>query len=162
MKTYRSAPQLFADIQKVLSSAKPAAHESPLEEVIELLFQGRHYTWVGIYLAVGSKKPGQLLGEGKNAHPGHVALPDTRSKLLVSMKIAGREFGVLGVETDRESAFGAGDRILLENVASALARFLAGPGRYIVRKARGLRAAPANPSTSTTKTSAGKKKAATR
>ncbi len=161
MKTYRSAPQLLADIRKVLSSAKPTAHESPLEEVIELLFQGRHYTWVGIYLAVGSKKPGQLLGEGKNAQPGHVTLPDTRSKLLVSMKIAAREFGVLGVETDRETAFGLGDRIFLENVASALARFLAGPGKYIVRKARGLRAEPAKNSTPA-KASTGKKQAATR
>jgi putative methionine-R-sulfoxide reductase with GAF domain len=52
------------------------------------------------------------------------------------LKLAGRELGVLDVESDRENAFGSKDRVLLENVAQLLARFLAGPGKYIARKAR--------------------------
>jgi hypothetical protein len=55
----------------------------------------------------------------------------------VSMKLAGRELGVLDVESDRENAFGPEDRVLLEDVATTLARFLTGRGKYVVRKARG-------------------------
>jgi hypothetical protein len=65
-----------------------------------------------------------------------MARPETRSKILISMKLAGREFGVLDVESDQENAFGVEDRVMLENAADQLARFLAGSGRFIVRKAR--------------------------
>jgi hypothetical protein len=43
---------------------------------------------------------------------------------------------VLSVESDHENAFGAEDQVLLEAVADALARFLAGRGKYLVRRAR--------------------------
>ena len=65
-----------------------------------------------------------------------MALAETRSKILISMKLASRELGVLSVESDREGAFGAEDRVLLEGVADSLARFLTGRGKYLARKAR--------------------------
>jgi hypothetical protein len=43
---------------------------------------------------------------------------------------------VLSVESDRQNAFGAQDRVLLEAVADTLARFLAGNGKYLARRAR--------------------------
>ena len=135
MKTYRSARELLAEIERVLAANRPSFHRSPLEDVIELLRRGRHYTWIGIYLIIGENTPHPLLGAG-GAHPGQVALPGTRSKVLISMKLAGRELGVLAVESDRENAFGSDDRVLLENVATVLARFLTGPGKYVMRKAR--------------------------
>ena len=52
------------------------------------------------------------------------------------MRLAGREVGVLDVESDHENAFGAEDRVFLENVAHLLAQFLVGRGKYVVRKAR--------------------------
>jgi putative methionine-R-sulfoxide reductase with GAF domain len=136
VKTYRSARELLAQVKRVLAANKPSFHHSPLEDVIELLCRGRHYTWVGIYLAVGKNTPQQLLEAGRDQQPGQVALPETQSKILVSMKLATRELGVLAAESDRENAFGAEDRVLLEQVADVLARFLAGPGKYIARKAR--------------------------
>jgi len=72
-------------------------------------------------------------------------LPETRSKILVSIKLASRELGVLAVESDRENTFGAEDRVLLEGVADVLARFLAGKGKYLVRKARQISAENSNP-----------------
>ena len=135
MKTYRSARELLAEIERVLAANRPSFHHSPLDDVIELLRRGRHYTWIGIYLVIGENTPHPLLGAGR-AHPGEVALPGTRSKVLISMKLAGRELGVLAVESDCENAFGSEDRVLLENVASVLARFLTGPGKYVMRKAR--------------------------
>ena len=51
------------------------------------------------------------------------------------MKLSGREYGILGVESERKN-FRPEDRVFLERVAHLGARFLAGPGRYLVRKAR--------------------------
>jgi hypothetical protein len=135
LKVYRSTRQLLADVERTLAASRPSARHSPLEDVIDLLCQGRHYAWVGIFLAVGESTPHRLLGAGGDA-PGEVALPETRSKILISMKLASRELGVLSVESDRENAFGAEDRVLLEDVADALALFLAGRGKYLARKAR--------------------------
>jgi hypothetical protein len=104
-----------------------------LEDVIDLLCRGRHYAWAGIFLAIadGATQPAMAAG-----HLDEVTLPETRSKILVTMKLASRELGVLSVESDRVNAFGAQDRVLLEAVADALARFLAGNGKYLVRRAR--------------------------
>ena len=52
------------------------------------------------------------------------------------MRIAGRELGVLDVESEHENAFGSEDRVLLEGVADLLASFLAVAGKYLVLKAR--------------------------
>ena len=134
MKPYRPPRQLLDDIKRLLATNQPSFHHSPLEDVIELLYGGRHYSWVGIYLTAGENTQ-QLLDSGGDT-PAEVALPQTRSKILISMKLASRELGVLSVESERENAFGAEDRVLLEGVADVLARFLAGPGKYLARKAR--------------------------
>jgi putative methionine-R-sulfoxide reductase with GAF domain len=144
VKPYRSARELLAQVDRTLA-AKPSVRHSPLEDVIEVLCSGRHYTWMGIYLTLGKSTAQPLLQAGRDQHPGQVALPGTRSKILVSMKLASRELGVVAVESDRENAFGAEDRVLLESVADRLARFLAGPGKYIVRKAREAAAAAPHP-----------------
>jgi putative methionine-R-sulfoxide reductase with GAF domain len=135
LKVYRSTRQLLADVEGVLAASQPSFHHSPLEDVIELLCRGRHYAWVGIYLAVGANAPQHSLGAGSD-RVDQVELPETRSKILITMKLASRELGVLSVESDQENAFGVEDRVLLESVADALARFLAGRGKYLARNAR--------------------------
>ena len=135
MKVYLSTRQLLADVERVLAASPPSFHHSPLEDVIELLCHGRHYAWVGIYLAVGTDAAQHSLGAGSDKLD-QVELPETRSKILISMKLASRELGVLSVESDRENAFGTEDRVLLESVADAIARFLTGRGKYLARKAR--------------------------
>ena len=135
MKVYRPTRPLLADVERSLAASRPSAHHSPLEDVIDLLCRGRHYAWVGIFLAVGEGAPQQSVGAGRDA-PDEVALAETRSKILISIKLASRELGVLSVESDREGAFGAEDRVLMEGVAHSLARFLAGRGKYLARKAR--------------------------
>jgi putative methionine-R-sulfoxide reductase with GAF domain len=124
---------VLADISHALASNQPSFHRSPLELVAELLSDGRHYSWVGIYLSFDKNSSSALLE--KTGHPGHVATPGARKKILVSIKIAGRELGFLSVESDRENAVGVEDRVLLERVSGLLARFLSGKGRYLVRRA---------------------------
>jgi len=139
VKTYLAPRTLLAEIEHMLGGNKPSFQHSPLEDVIELLCRGRHYTWAGIYLAVGESGSQQLLGAAAGVEPAQVELPETRSK------IASHELGVLAVESDRENAFGPEDRVLLETVADALARFLAGNGKYLVRKARQVASENSNP-----------------
>jgi hypothetical protein len=135
LKVYRSTRQLLADVECLLAASQPSAHHSPLEDVIDLLCRGRRYAWVGIFLTVGENKSQQPIGAGSDA-PDQVALPETRSKILISIKLASRELGVLSAESVRENGLGAQDRVLLEGVADVLARFLTGHGRYLARKAR--------------------------
>jgi putative methionine-R-sulfoxide reductase with GAF domain len=130
VKTYLSAPKLLADIERLLAANKPSFRRSPLDPIIEMLAKGRHYAWVGIYLATGDNPQ---IGESAAAV---MTLPQSRTKILVSIKAGAREVGVIAAESQNENAFGREDRVLLENVANQLARFLTGPGKYLVRRAR--------------------------
>jgi putative methionine-R-sulfoxide reductase with GAF domain len=143
LRTYRSTPNLLAGVKKVLANNRPSFHHSPLEEIAGLLCEGRHYSWVGIYLTLDEKSSSALLEEAL-IKPNQVAVHGTRKKIVVAMRVGGRELGFLNVESDRESAFGSEDRVLLDRVAGLLARFLAGPrGKYLVLKAASL--SPAGP-----------------
>ncbi|PYV80977.1 MAG: hypothetical protein DMG93_17115 [Acidobacteria bacterium] len=133
MKTYRSTSQILANVEQLLAANRPSFNGSPLEEVAGLLISGRHYSWAGIYLALNKSSSSPLQEAG--GHPAHVAVAGTVKKIVVAIKIAGREVGFLNVESNRASAFGAEDRVLLERVAGLLARFLTGPGKYLVRRA---------------------------
>ena len=135
MKPYRSTRTVLADILSTLGANHTSFHHSPLEQVAGLLCESRHYSWVGIYLTVDRKSSPALLQDATEPHPGQMAMPGTRRKIVITMKIAGRELGFLNVESDRENAFGSEDRVLLERVAGLLARFLTGRGKYLVRKA---------------------------
>jgi hypothetical protein len=135
LKVYRPTRQLLADVECLLAANRPDAHHSPLDDVIDLLCRGRHYAWVGVFLAVPDNAIQPAMATSSLAE---VTLRETQSKILVTMKLASRELGVLGVESDRVNAFGAQDRVLLEAVADTLARFLAGNGKYLVRRVRKL------------------------
>lgn len=135
MKTYRPARALLAQIQKVLAENKPAFDCSPLDRVIEILSEGRHYSWMGIYLAVPGDEQ-HLLGSSGEAGLHSTSTPQAHSKMLVSMKMGWREIGVLAAESERPYPFGPEDRVLLEKVAELLARFLASRGKYLLRRAR--------------------------
>jgi putative methionine-R-sulfoxide reductase with GAF domain len=133
LKSYRPTREILADMDAILA-AKSTIRTSPLEHVANILSSGRHYCWVAIYLSVEVESSRQLLGAGRDPHPGQMSSPSTRSKVLVSIKLAGREIGILDVESEHDHAFGREDQVLLENVAHRLARFLTGPGKYLVRR----------------------------
>ena len=140
LKPYRSAQSVISDIERILAHNQPSFHHSPLEQVVEILTQGRRYSWVGIYLTLSKQASSPLL---ESAHPAHLAVAGTVKKIVISIRIAGRELGSLSVESDRENSFGSEDRVLLEHVAGQLARFLTSTGKYLVRRAA--HAAPVSP-----------------
>jgi putative methionine-R-sulfoxide reductase with GAF domain len=133
VKPFRSTRDLLADVEQALAENRPSFRDSPLEKVAGLLAEGRHYGWVGIYLTLEKQPAMPLLPNA--AHPARFEASGTRKKVIVTMKIAGREIGFLNVESNRENAFGTDERVLLERVAGLLAKFLTGPGKYLVRKA---------------------------
>ena len=139
--------------------------ESPLVQVARLLQKGRHYFAVTIFLDAGggllrvaSAGPAprcamMRLGEGNVGQAAITGVakvvPDvagesqyvqvfseTRSELVMPIKIAAHVIGVIDVESDRLNAFSSQDRVLLQKVATVLAMFLNGRGKYLVRKAR--------------------------
>jgi hypothetical protein len=134
VKPYRSSRVILADVETALSTNQPSFHHSPLEDIASLLCDGRHYSWVGVYLTVNGDSSSALAENFAAEHPGQMAVRGTRKKIIVSITIAGRELGFLSVETDRENALGSEDRVLLERVAGLLARFLSGKGKYLVRR----------------------------
>ena len=166
MKRIRSPREVLAGLDRVLAAkAGPVKGGSPLEKAVELLYRQRHYFWVGIYLIVGDRVERQAfrgpvppchsfaLGKGNVGTVGQSGLvkviPDvsqdptysmcfleTKSEIVVPIKIAGRVLGVIDVESDRPDAFGPLDRILLKNVAARLARFLTSTGKRYLRKAK--------------------------
>lgn len=102
MKTYRPTQEVLSSIDALLSTNRPSFHHSPLGDVAELLTSGRHYSWVGIYLTMHKRSSTPLQETG--VHPAQVAVPGTIKKIVVSIKIAGRELGFLSVESDRASS----------------------------------------------------------
>jgi putative methionine-R-sulfoxide reductase with GAF domain len=135
LKTYRSTRDLLAEIKKLLTENRPSFHRSPLEEIAGLLCEGRRYSWVGIYLTLDEKSSSALLEEAL-VKPNQMAVHGTRKKIVVAMRVGGRELGFLNVESDRQYAFGSDEKVLLDRVAGLMARFLAGPrGKYLVLKA---------------------------
>ncbi|MBO0910151.1 MAG: hypothetical protein J2P13_00050 [Acidobacteria bacterium] len=123
-----------------MADNRPSFHHSPLEKVAELMADGRHYGWVGIYLKLDPRSAPALLENF--VHPAEFAAAGMQKKVIVAMKIAGREVGFLNIESDRETAFGSEERVFLERVAYRLAKFLVGPGKYLLRKAMQPSSAP--------------------
>lgn len=180
MKTYRSARDLLSVVEGVLRHPRDIAeqphfgatfsphaqsHTAPLERVTRILYQGRHYFWIGIYLVIGETAVRQAfcgpvppchtftLGKGNVGTVGQrgvtKVVPDvsadstysmcfreTKSELVVPIKIGTRILGVIDTESDVSNAFSSEDRVLLERLADLLARFLTSDGRYVVRHAR--------------------------
>ena len=114
-----------------------------------------HYSWVGIYVVQGSdlvlgpwRGPqatehvripvgqgvcGAAAASGKteivddvNADPRYLAcFPSTRSEIVVPIHFEGAVIGEIDIDSDRPSAFDAGDRTFLEQVAELIAAAIA-------------------------------------
>jgi len=165
VKRYQSAREVLAKVKQALAASKPGAQATPFEDLLDILYRGRHYFWIGIYLVVGREVRRQAFrgpvppchtfafGKGNVGTTGEkgvtkviadvtqdptysMCFRETKSELVVPIKLAGRTLGVIDAESDQPNAFGAEDRVLLERVAALLAKFLTSKGKYLVRRAR--------------------------
>lgn len=159
-------PRLASRGRLPLSEIRGAQfQESPLVQVARLLQKGRQYFAVTIFLDAGGRllraasagpaprcvamRPGEgNVGQAAKSgapkvvpdvsrDPQYAAVfPETRSELVMPIKVGVRVSGVIDVESDRLNAFSYKDRVLLQKVATVLAKFLSGGGKYLVRKVR--------------------------
>jgi putative methionine-R-sulfoxide reductase with GAF domain len=140
-------------------------HDSPLDAVVRLLVNGRGYLHAAVYLnggsrlvrraAAGAKSDCDAMdfGQGvvgKVAQSGrervlanvsrdpdyHKILPQTRSELVMPVKIGSHVLAVIDVESARVNVFAYPARVLLRRTAVLTAKFLAGDGRYLMLEAR--------------------------
>ncbi|HLK31936.1 MAG TPA: hypothetical protein VKT29_02535 [Terriglobales bacterium] len=130
MKTYRSPRDLNAEIEKVLKR-RPNLAVSPLDKVAEILSDGRHYSWLGIYLVAGTRSGGAATADNT---PGK--REGTEGRTVLPIRLGVNELGAIEVQAESGRTLAGEDRILLKGVAERLAKYLHGPGRYLARKAR--------------------------
>ena len=126
MKSYRTPRQLQAEIEQALQ--RPfSANSAPLDEVAQILLEGRHYNWIGIYVVAGERSAGA--GASR-------AVAETRPGTVTPIRLGQHVFGALEVRAEDGRRLAGEDRILLKQAATRLAKFLHGPGAWLVRKAR--------------------------
>jgi putative methionine-R-sulfoxide reductase with GAF domain len=164
-KARRASRDVVADIQQLLAAKKYRNPNQVLEEVVELLYSHRRYFWIGLYLVVEKKAVRVAyrglvppchefaLGSGNAGSAGASGLikvtPDvskdpvysqcfleTKSEMVVPIKIAQRVLGVIDVESDRLDALRYKDQIILRRTAGLLARYLSLRGSLLTRKLR--------------------------
>ena len=169
-KRYYPPRKLLKTCEEMLAEFSPAADASPLNDLLNLLYDQRRYFWIGIYFVLGDKLVRQAMqgpippchvfefGKGNVGTAGQSGLvkviPDVtadatysmcflevKSEIVVPIRIGGRTLGVIDVESDRPNNFGSVDRILLQGVAAMVARFMTSRGKVLVRHARERQAA---------------------
>jgi putative methionine-R-sulfoxide reductase with GAF domain len=134
VKTYRTPQELQARIETALAR-KAGPRNTPLDEVAEILGDGRHYSWIGIYLVAGEiSQPGPL--RAKTAATG------AQTHAVIPVALGQHVYGAMEVQSEKGKVLTGKDRILLKQVAERLARYLHGPGARLARKAREAAAEP--------------------
>jgi K+-sensing histidine kinase KdpD len=146
---YQSAHEVLKSVREKLASATTsgataARQQDVFDDVVEILSQGRGYSWIGIYLAVG--EDGRSAVTQTRLSPSSAAaasvanatrFPETKSEIVVPIKVGSRTLGMIDVESDRANLLTGQEHALLRQVAAAIAEYLAGNrGKLLVRKMR--------------------------
>jgi hypothetical protein len=137
VKTYRSPRDVLAEIDHLLAENKPSTSSpSVLVQTAKLLHDARNYYRVGIYLVINDRVVRQAICGPELPKPG--TPPSSRAEIATPLKVGTQTLGYLRAEGEPSAAAGlpSEDRVLLKETAFALARFLRGRGRYLMRKAR--------------------------
>ncbi len=102
--------------------------------------KGRRKKRVALDVEMGQGLIGQVAAEGERVLVPDVqkdtryrfidALPETRSEVVIPLKIEGRVLGVLDVQSDRLNAFHPNDLLILEALADTIARAVEGARLY--------------------------------
>ncbi len=128
-KPYRSPREVVGEVERVLAARYEPQGPSPLDEVVTLLQEGRHYRWSAIYLNVNGRTV-------REASAGTATERAGGAEFSVPIRMATRSLGRVDAGADHAGEFSGEDKVLLKEVAGLLARFLTGKGKYLVRRAR--------------------------
>src|SRR5690348_3169079 len=130
MKPYCSTPQMLAATEAALASKPSLSTRTALDDVVQLLLDGRRYLWTSVYLRSDEQTLVRLASAGPERQcysvalgVGHVGwsartgaprpppgvssarryrgvLPQTSSELAMPIKIAARVLGVINFESE--------------------------------------------------------------
>ncbi len=126
MKRYRSARDVYADIERALAKGKArVGARDVLQRAVELLCAGRHYSFAAVSFRAGDRLLEQALAGERGAGAAEFDVP---------LKLVQRELGVLCARNER--GFAPPERVLLKKVARALALYATGKGKAVMRQAR--------------------------
>lgn len=144
--------QLLTAVSSAVAAAPNA--DAAMQQVVRLLKDAiPYYTWVGIYLVdggelvlgpfLGTPSPHTRIPLGRgicgaaatekqtiivddvNGDPRYLACSiETRSEIVVPIMTGADVLGEIDIDSDRPAAFGANDRVLLEQIAPLLAEAL--------------------------------------
>lgn len=134
---------MLASVREKLASAATTSalpgSKDVLQQVADLLAQGRGYSWVGIYLSVEepSGAAGRGVAQAESTSEAATRFPESKSEMVIPIRIAGRMLGMIDVESGRTADLGSQERALLGQVAAALAQYLTtDPGKLRRRQVR--------------------------
>lgn len=146
IQRYKSAHDVLESVRGKLASAATSSpspwNQDVLQQVVDILSHGRGYSWVGIYLGVEDTAGAANANSVARAEsifdaPGGARFPESKSEIVVPIRIGSRTLGMIDVESGRAGALGRQERTLLGQVATALAQYLTtGPGKLRRRQAR--------------------------
>ncbi len=143
MKTYPSAAEVLAQVKEALAARystgvrlKPCpqiqhARWGPLGRVLELLRASHDFTQMRLSLDLDPQNAVDISVVAEEKRDATI-----RSEYATPVTVAGRRAGELRALDERENAISAPERVLLKRAARQLALFLAGEGRYLLRRAR--------------------------
>jgi putative methionine-R-sulfoxide reductase with GAF domain len=154
--------KLVGQMERILAQKPAPGKDTPLEQLIDLLYRHRGYSSVGIYAVLGEKILGLAyrgpalpcleiaLGKGPigavvqsgQMSVSHLQLKfegtDSRvqAELVVPIRLASRVLGAIDIESDRPDSLGYDDQVLLKRVAALLAHYLTSNGKFVMQKLR--------------------------
>jgi len=158
---YRDPREISAEVKGLLQQ-KVRRREPRLQPVVDLLYRGRHYRTVVLYLpasgncsAVAFRGVGEMAAdciahgddcdsEVKTALSLPSAangVPAPAERVIVPVSIGQNVLGAIKVLAEEDHTLSLRDQLLIREVAREVALFLTGKGRYILRKLARYRAA---------------------
>jgi hypothetical protein len=122
VKEKLQSPSLVLSAIQERLAASMAQPVEALDGVVEALFRGRGYSWIGIYLAAANLGAYQALS---GPAPAGVTMADLPGETAVPIKHGARTLGLIVARTARRGISSRRDHALLEQVAKSIARYAA-------------------------------------
>lgn len=135
-RRYRSTHDLIANCRELLAPNPRVNAAEALEQLLEQVYVGRNYDWIGIYLKVDDQLVRQCFRGPESpvsVSESEISAEADGAKLAQPVKIGSRTLGVINIKCEHA----AQEHAFLDQVAKLLARYLTtDQGKRLLRKAR--------------------------
>ena len=165
MHRYRDHRELLTEVRSLLRQ-NVRQRQPRLQPVIDLLYEGRHYRSVVLYLqaagnsiAIAFRGVGEMAadcitkGDDCDAELQAVlgstdvasGLPERAERVIVPVSVGQSVLGAIKVLVEEDHSLALPDQLLIREVAREIALYLVGTGKYILRKLAGYQGAERTP-----------------